>query len=55
VYAAPFKVSSKDVDPSSIPPGYHTQAVLDMEEQIFIAGWRLAALLNAELKNWSGV
>jgi hypothetical protein len=54
-YAPPFDASVKQVDRSAITAGYHSQALLDMQRQIFIAGYRLAKLLNNGLKNWSGV
>jgi hypothetical protein len=54
VYAAPFDTGAKSVDPATIPAAYHTQAVADMQKQISIAGWRLAGILENDLKGWSG-
>jgi hypothetical protein len=42
------------VAPSAITAGYHSQAMMDMQKQVFIAGYRLAKLLNSALKSWSG-
>ena len=50
-YAPPFNTSTKQVDPSTISAGYHAKAVQDMRKQVFIAGNRLAKLLNNGLKN----
>lgn len=53
-YAAPFNTGAKSVDPTMIPAAYHTQAMADMQKQISIAGWRLATILENDLKGWSG-
>jgi len=53
-YAPPFKASTKLVDPSAIPATYHSKAIGDMKDQVFLAGWRLATILNSSLKNWPG-
>jgi hypothetical protein len=53
-YAPPFNGSVKPVAPSAITAGYHSQAMMDMQKQVFIAGYRLAKLLNSALKSWSG-
>lgn len=54
VYAAPFNGVTKTVAPTAITAAYHARAIADMKAQIFIAGHRLAALLNNGLQNWSG-
>lgn len=50
-YAAPFNGDGSQVDPKDIPATYHTQAMKDMQSQIFLAGQRLAAMLKTGLKN----
>lgn len=47
-YAAPFDGGASKVDPATISAAYHAQAMKDMQAQIFLAGHRLAALLE----NW---
>ncbi|WP_396272652.1 hypothetical protein [Granulicella arctica] len=54
VYAAPFNTAAKNVDPSAISTAYHDRGVVDIDKQIFIAGWRLATTLNTQLQGWSG-
>ena len=54
VYAKPFDGTATTIAPSAITPAYHDKAIADMQAQIFIAGRRLAALLNNGLQSWSG-
>ena len=49
-YAVPFNGDGSEVDPKDIPAGYHTQAIKDMQSQIFLAGYRLTGLLENGLK-----
>lgn len=49
-YAPPFDKGVAQVNASDISDGYHNKAEGDMKQQIFLAGHRLAALLNQNLK-----
>jgi len=52
-YAAPFNTSAATVDPAKISAKYHTKAMEDMRAQVYIAGIRLATLLNDGLKSYT--
>lgn len=49
-YAAPFNAGSAKVLESAIPAEYSTKAQADMRKQIVLAGWRLAEVLETDLK-----
>ncbi len=49
-YAPPFNKGVAQVNASNISADYHNKAEGDMKQQIFLAGHRLAALLNQNLK-----
>lgn len=50
-YAAPFDTGSAVVLESAVTSAYSAKATADMQKQIVLAGWRLAEVLNADLKN----